>query len=446
MKISEAELHQRNEEEKSTQEKENTIIEASLLKYLESKEGILSRLDTNKIYQLVEDGANINFRNEHGTYPLFWAQYGMSYSNSDSTIVKILLSKGAIDFNENSSHLLNVLEGAEKDNIITIIQNGIDINSKWLWYIPWSDEDGCYCYKTPLSEAARIGRLDLIELFLLHGAKVNTSDFGFKESGSQPLGEALKNDHLEIASLLLNKGASKTTKFTLDTNYYELAVYRNDTSLLDFLIANKFPYPKDGFSPIKAAAQSNSLLFVNKLTNLSTTEQLNMALCYAGNIPIAQELIKKGADVNFQFNYQEFESCSGVVTPLIAAITKREFDLVRYLVDEGARINPMSNGTVARRSDRFDCLYTPPLIKAIEHRDFKIAEYLINNGANVNHLIFNYDDPISPLILAVKNNDVKLTELLIKSNAQRVNDSISIKRIINEYTDAEIKRLIDSMD
>lgn len=70
----------------------------------------------------------------------------------------------------------------------------------------WTDEQGLG--DTPLIAACTTGRLDLVEVLLLHGADVNRPN-GF---GSTPLHTASENGHLGIAFLLLEHGAHVTAK------------------------------------------------------------------------------------------------------------------------------------------------------------------------------------------------------------------------------------------
>jgi ankyrin repeat protein len=68
---------------------------------------------------------------------------------------------------------------------------------------------------------------------------------------------------------------------------------------------------------------------------------------------------------------------------LLKAIELNNFDSVKRLIDEGAKINSNSD------YDYFEYHWTSPLFKAIEIGNIEITEYLLKNGGNpkaLNHL------------------------------------------------------------
>ncbi|MDQ6802604.1 MAG: ankyrin repeat domain-containing protein [Acidobacteriota bacterium] len=55
---------------------------------------------------------------------------------------------------------------------------------------------------TPMHEAALLGRADLIELLLAHGAEINS----MADNGHTPMAEAIRGRHEDTAALLKSKG------------------------------------------------------------------------------------------------------------------------------------------------------------------------------------------------------------------------------------------------
>ena len=63
-----------------------------------------------------------------------------------------------------------------------------------------------------MHEASLLGRIDLIQLLLDHGAEINSRS----DSGRTPLGEAIRGKHAEAAELLRSKGAVEPEKVIAD--------------------------------------------------------------------------------------------------------------------------------------------------------------------------------------------------------------------------------------
>ena len=86
----------------------------------------------------------------------------------------------------------------------------------------------------------------------------------------------------------------------------------------------------------------------------------------SGDLENVRKLISKGADVNRPTNKK--------MTPLIFAIENRNYEIIRALVEGGARVND-SGGDFKTRS---------PLMFAAGRGDLKTIEYLISKGASLN--------------------------------------------------------------
>ncbi len=134
--------------------------------------------------------------------------------------------------------------------------------------------------------------------------------------------------------------------------------------------------------------------------------------------------LNKGYFINRK---DEFEN-----TPLIYAIIKRNFKMVKYLIENGAIINfktryaPFDEESINYflDFDYFDhqdlLLFVDlnekyiSLMYAVKYRDYDIVKYLIQKGALINYINRKGN---TPLILAVKNWDYKITKFLLRNGA-----------------------------
>ncbi|MCF7792298.1 MAG: ankyrin repeat domain-containing protein [Victivallales bacterium] len=112
----------------------------------------------------------------------------------------------------------------------------------------------------------------------------------------------------------------------------------------------------------------------------------------AGKLEIVKLYVKGGMDVNVRHSE----------TALGAACFAGHLDVVKFLIDKGAYINP-------------DEPYRKPLMYAIVGKSFKTAKYLIEKGADVNSVCKNN---ASPLYVAAEIGNPEIVELLIKHGAE----------------------------
>lgn len=87
-----------------------------------------------------------------------------------------------------------------------------------------------------------------------------------------------------------------------------------------------------------------------------------------GHIDIVKLLIKKGVDVDLRGKNDD------APTALSLAFENRHFEMVKFLINEGAYIDVILN-------DDFDT----PLHWCIKNGDFEMAKFLIKNGANTQY-------------------------------------------------------------
>jgi ankyrin repeat protein len=129
---------------------------------------------------LLENGTEVNSKDNNGLTPLAWAS---SYKSKD-------VDDEDKDWEEVAPKMVKVVE-------LLLAQNGIDPDSK--------DNNG----QTPLSWAAENGHEVVVKLLLEKNAELETKDEGY---GRTPLSWAAGNSHEAVVKLLLEKGAELETK------------------------------------------------------------------------------------------------------------------------------------------------------------------------------------------------------------------------------------------
>jgi len=178
------------------------------------------------IKDLVEQGADINSKDELGWTPLYWA---VSMGRQEMTefliskgalvdirtkngrtplrqavqagtvkLVKLLISKGAVvkaKDKQGNTPLHRALAAGHHEIVELLIAKGADVNAKTR--VNW----------TPLHQAAIGGHKDVVEILIAHGADVTVKD----RWGRTPLDWAKVRKHIEIVEVLTEAAKEQTT-------------------------------------------------------------------------------------------------------------------------------------------------------------------------------------------------------------------------------------------
>lgn len=258
---------------------------------------------------------------------------------------------------------------------------------------------------TPLVRAIREGNLDIVKCLVEHGVRVNE----FDAWNDTPLHKAVSHQHLNIVKFLVENGANINAKEKANgkTPLME-AVFWNNFDIVDYLVmrgADINERDNRGRTALDMAKQSGAQAIVNRLEGRPSEEKLiatnhlvkvvergdldgiksslnqgadinKKMFCgwslfvyaanrkydvYGKNIEIAKYLIEHGADVNLKDD-------DGVY-PLIHMINWDYFDLVKILVEKGAKIEENVMDTA--------------LHLAAQNGNFDMFSYLVEKGGNV---------------------------------------------------------------
>jgi len=195
---------------------------------------------TDVVKYLVDKGADIHAETDEGAQPLALAVGRNSYDAA-----QYLISKGAEVNHKEMNGFTALHNAAGRGNAAVarlLIENGANVNAAAndglvpLTYAAWADNAGemgrllilhgadvnpdpckenkeCACgpnFRTPLHAACSAGKLDLIEMLVDNGARINLYD----NNGLTPLHWAVKSGQAEAVSYLLDHGAFLNVKDT----------------------------------------------------------------------------------------------------------------------------------------------------------------------------------------------------------------------------------------
>jgi len=121
--------------------------------------------------------------------------------------------------------------------------------------------------------------------------------------------------------------------------------------------------------------------------------------CCRNRLEMARLLISHGADVNARDEDTK--------TPLYWACQWQNYDVVKQLIDHGAKANLVEDGHGLRRN-----YY--PLIVAAQKRKPEIVQLLLDAGA---HVDVRDEDDSTPLYIACRNGRSDIARLLIEAGA-----------------------------
>lgn len=273
--------------------------------------------------------------------------------------------------------LINATESGNVSNVKALLAKGADVNFK-------------VDHNTPLNTAAREGHLEIIKMLLAHGAK---------DDESVALAAAYEQGHADIEALL-DQATARPLPPKAATRLMYAAIHRNDAAKFASVVTNASQKDLDEILLYAIAQKNVSIDIVRSL--LSKGAQINQptryksALMHAasgGHLAIAELLLAKGADVNFETPQEG--------TALILAVIEGHEELVKLLLAAGANVKatyrtgqPVLSLAVVGRGD-----------------DSKLMQLLLAKGADP-----NARDRYGNTPLMVANTPAEV-ELLVTSGA-----------------------------
>lgn len=229
-------------------------------------------------------------------------------------------------------------------------------------------------------DAAGAGELNKVKTLLASGSDVNAKD----ANGNTPLLRAIWNKQLEVAKLLIRKGANinirHRSKKNGSTPLYS-AVQSGSPKMVSLLIKNgaKIHVRENGgrsmltaisFGYFQNKTNKEGLLAVAELLiakGVNVDEDNGAPLSWAvriGNAKMVKLLVSKGADIKRKSKYGD--------TLLHVAASLRSMEIAKFLLKKGLDINPINKYGSA------------PLHHAAVNGRTELALLLMKKGANLN--------------------------------------------------------------
>jgi hypothetical protein len=209
---------------------------------------------------------------------------------------------------------------------------------------------------TLLHEVTGMGELDWPEtaaeiavLLIEKGSAVDATEQ--EDQGETPLHHAVSINNVEVAEVLLKKGADpeKTGRFdgTIDTALGYALFYGTDTRLKQFFrncpellidhgakVYLPFAAALNQLADLKRLVGANGQLLAGagKADDATTIQQAFLFACRYGHVEAADFLLKKGADVNAKIPFFTHQA-----TALhLACESNNQVGMVRFLLENGA--------------------------------------------------------------------------------------------------------------
>ena len=244
------------------------------------------------------------------------------------------------------------------------------------------------------------------------------------DANSSLLEAIRKNNHVEVLVLVEN-GADINPEFNdwLESPLL-YAIYHGQIQIAETLVMNGAKVDKrdkNGETPIHWATTYNQKEIIKILVDhgadvdianedFDKDSPIHSAV-FANKKEVVNILIKCGADINKENRRK--------ITPLQIAVQNRNEDIVKLLIQNGAKIDPrMESGC-----------YQAPLHQAVEDNEKSIVELLLKNGANIE--VRDIIGKRSPLHYAADNNLTSILKLLLENGADtEAEDRIFLTPII----------------
>ncbi|XP_056326151.1 ankyrin-3 isoform X7 [Danio aesculapii] len=310
------------------------------------------------VKELVNNGANINSQSQNGFTPLY-----MAAQENHLDVVKFLLDNGSsqsIATEDGFTPLAVALQQGHDQVVSLLLEN----DTKGKVRLP------------ALHIAARKDDTKAAALLLQndHNADIESKMMVNRttESGFTPLHIAAHYGNINVATLLLNRGAAVDFKARNDITPLHVASKRGNANMVRLLLergARIDARTKDGLTPLHCGARS-------------------------GHEQVVEMLLDRGAPI--------LSKTKNGLSPLHMATQGDHLNCVQLLIHHEVPVDDVTND------------YLTALHVAAHCGHYKVAKVLVDKRANPNAKALN---GFTPLHIACKKNRIKVMELLLKHGA-----------------------------
>ncbi|XP_031417492.1 ankyrin-3 isoform X26 [Clupea harengus] len=310
------------------------------------------------VKRLVTHGANVNSQSQNGFTPLY-----MAAQENHLDVVQFLLdssSSQSIATEDGFTPLAVALQQGHDQVVSLLLEN----DTKGKVRLP------------ALHIAARKDDTKAAALLLQndHNADVESKMMVNRttESGFTPLHIAAHYGNINVATLLLNRGAAVDFKARNDITPLHVASKRGNANMVRLLLERGSRIDaktKDGLTPLHCAARS-------------------------GHEQVVQMLLERGAPI--------LSKTKNGLSPLHMATQGDHLNCVQLLLHHDVPVDDVTND------------YLTALHVAAHCGHYKVAKVIVDKKANPNAKALN---GFTPLHIACKKNRIKVMELLLKHGA-----------------------------
>ncbi|XP_051170463.1 ankyrin-3-like [Leptopilina boulardi] len=328
------------------------------------------KIDIQFVEILLKNGANVNIVNDYGRAPLH-----MATERGDIQLVEILLQNGA-DVNIRGQHRNTPLNLATQRTEIDI--QLVEILLKNRANVNIVNNDG----ETPLHKATERGDIQLVEILLQNGADVNIVN----NNGKTPFTYAIIRKKIQFVEIFSQNGADINFLYQEEAPLHIATrqTYKKyeDIQLVEILLqngANVNILNKKGLTAIDIATEMGNIqlveIFLQNGAKLNGQDKLRKTLLLAAqknNIQLVEILLKHSANVSQPVKAYEGRIDDNSTTVLHFAAENGNLEMVKLLMTNGFdAINAKDNSGET------------PLEWAIYSSHLDVIKHLIENGAKI---------------------------------------------------------------
>uniref|UniRef100_A0A8C2I296 Ankyrin 1, erythrocytic a n=1 Tax=Cyprinus carpio TaxID=7962 RepID=A0A8C2I296_CYPCA len=366
----------------------------------------------------IKNGIDINTANQNGLNGLHLAS-----KEGHVKMVLELLHHGIVleTTTKKGNTALHIAALAGQEQVVTELVNyGANVNAQ--------SQKGF----TPLYMAAQENHLEVVKFLLDNGANQTIPT----EDGFTPLAVALQQGHENVVALLINHGTKGKVRLPAlhiaarnDDTRTAAVLLQNDPN------PDVLSKVCTGFTPLHIAAHYENLnvaqLLLNRGADVNFTPKNGITPLHIasrrGNVIMVRLLLDRGAKIDAKTKDE--------LTPLHCAARNGHVRIIEILLDQGAPIqaktkNGLSPIHMAAQGDHLDCIrqllqynaeidditldHLTPLHVAAHCGHHRMAKVLLDKGAKPNTRALN---GFTPLHIACKKNHMRVMDLLLKHSA-----------------------------
>ncbi|XP_029287338.1 LOW QUALITY PROTEIN: serine/threonine-protein phosphatase 6 regulatory ankyrin repeat subunit C [Cottoperca gobio] len=292
---------------------------------------------------------------------------------------------------KDQSPLVQAIFSRNAEEVTFLLDHNEDVNSL-------QDQE----QSSPLHAAAYLGDVNIMDLLITSGAKINAKDQGLLT----PLHRAAASRNEKAVALLLKHGAEVNTQDKYGHTPLHMAAAKWATGCAEALIPHVCSLDvadRSGRTPLHHAAHSGHEEMVNLLlkkgANVSAKDKKDRQAihwaAYLGHVEVVKLMVSHSADVTCKDKR--------AYTPLHAAAASGQLDMVKYLL------------RLVVETDEPNIFGSTALHMACHTGQDTVATELVNCGANINQPNHHGSTPLH--LSAASSSGVLCLELLINNGA-----------------------------